>query len=132
MSRLIDADALLEKVLPKNPDTEFRCVPLKDILDAPTVEPEQQWVSCTPDTMPKDLVAVNVTWVNHNPPVYYNFIKDVPSTATAVFFREKWYWYSSVCVDVLAECGDNPADEIDKDIEIVAWIPLPEPYKEGE
>ena len=38
--RLIDADELMQKVLPKNEDAEFRCVPLSDILNAPTVYPD--------------------------------------------------------------------------------------------
>lgn len=40
--RLINADELMDKVVPKNEDAEFRCVPLRDILNAPTVHPEPQ------------------------------------------------------------------------------------------
>lgn len=87
-----------------------------------------QWIPCTPDTMPDDLEEVYVTWVNHNPPWYYTEIKDKPFTAPAVYHRGKWYWYSSVCVDALAEYGKNDVDEVDKDIEIVAWCKMPEPY----
>ena len=93
------------------------------------LEQEQRWIPCTPDTMPDDLEEVYVTWVNHNPQWYYTEIKDKPFTAPAVYHRGKWYWYSSVCVDTLAEYGKNDFDEVDKDIEIVAWMPLPEPYK---
>lgn len=89
---------------------------------------ERRWIPCTPDTMPEDLEEVYVTWVNHNPPWYYTEIKDKPFTAPAVYHRGKWYWYSSVCVDTLAEYGKNDFDEVDKDIEIMAWMPLPEPY----
>lgn len=63
-------------------------------------QPEQLWIPCKPDTM-----------------------------APAVYHRGKWYWYSSTCVDTLAEYGKNSVDEVDKDIEIVAWMPLPEPYR---
>ena len=94
-----------------------------------SLEQEQRSIPCTPDTMPDDLAEVYVTWVNHNPPWYYNEIKDKPFTAPAVYHRGKWYWYSSVCVDTLAEYGKNDFDEVDKDIEIVAWMPLPEPYR---
>lgn len=41
--RLIDADALLEKIIPKNQEAQFQCVNVKDIINAPTIEaqPEQ-------------------------------------------------------------------------------------------
>ena len=36
--RLIDADKLLKKALPKNPDAQFHCVSVEDIKAAPTIE----------------------------------------------------------------------------------------------
>lgn len=103
---------------------------IRDMLEP--AQPEQRWVPVT-ERMPEDLEEVNVTWTNHNPEPYYNFIKDKPFTATAVYYKEKWYWYTSTCVDFLAEYGRNPNQEIDDDIEITAWMPLPVPYrKEGE
>lgn len=130
--RTIDADALINKIvfhtsLPSDIKELFE----DEINEIPTIQPEQRWIPCTPDTMPEDLEEAYVTWVNHNPPWYYTEIKDKPFTAPAVYHRGKWYWYSSVCVDTLAEYGKNDFDEVDKDIEIMAWMPLPEPY-EGE
>ena len=87
------------------------------------------WIPCS-DRLPDDLAEVNVTWVNHDPEPYYDFVKDKPATASAVYYKGKWYWYSSVCADILAEYGNNDADEVDVAIEILAWMPLPEPYKE--
>lgn len=89
----------------------------------------QRWIPCK-IKLPDDLEEVNVTWINHDPEPYYNFIKDKPFTATAVYYKERWYWYSSTCADMLAEYGHNEVDEVDKDIEIVAWQKMPEPYKE--
>ena len=86
-----------------------------------------QWIPCS-ERLPDELEEVNVTWVNHSPEPYYNFVKDKPFTATAVYYKEKWYWYSSVCADILAESGTNYTDEIDSAIEITAWMPLPESY----
>lgn len=40
--RLIDAYELMQMALPKNEDAEFRCVPLSDIIKAPTVYSEPQ------------------------------------------------------------------------------------------
>ena len=148
--RLIDADALFKRVQQETiqaqihgrefstcfmspggtPSTEWWYI--EDLIEnAPTIEPEQRWIPCS-ERLPEDLEEVNVTWVNHDPEPYYNFVKDKPFTATAVYYKEKWYWYSSACADLLAEYGRNPNQEIDDGIEIIAWMPLPDPWKEGE
>ena len=75
--------------------------------------------------LPEDLAEVNVTWVNP-------FAKSKPFTASAVYCEGNWYWYSSVCADVLAEYGRNDVDKVDDMIEITAWRPLPEPYRGGD
>ena len=38
--RLVDADELLKRALPKTPDAQFHCVSVDDIKAAPTIEPE--------------------------------------------------------------------------------------------
>ena len=81
---------------------------------------------------PEELVPVNVTWINRNPESYYAKIKDVPFSATAVYYNSKWYWYSSTCVDYLSEYGNNDFDLVDKDIDIIAWMELPQPFQKGE
>lgn len=103
------------------------------IKKLPSVEVEpvkhRRWIPVS-ERPPEDLEEVNVTWVNHDPEPYYNFVKDKRFTATAVCYKGKWYWSSSTCADVLAEYGRNPNEEIDDGIEIIAWMPLPEPYKD--
>lgn len=103
----------------------------KAIDNAPTVYPKQgEWILVS-ERLPDDLEPVNITWINHEPEPYYKEIKDKPFTATGVYFNGQWYWWSTLCTDTLAEYSHNFDDIIDKAIEIVAWQPLPEPYKKG-
>lgn len=89
------------------------------------------WIPCS-NRLPEECVPVNVTWINRNPESYYAKIKDVPFSATAVYYNSKWYWYSSTCVDYLSEYGKNDFDLVDKDIDIIAWMELPSAYRPKE
>ena len=90
-----------------------------------------RWIPCS-EKMPKELEPVNITWINHNPESYYAGMKDKPFTATGVYFNGQWYWWSTLCTDILAEYSHNYDDIIDDDIEITAWMPLPEGYNAEE
>lgn len=90
-----------------------------------------KWVPVS-ERLPENLIPVNITWVNHNPAPYYAGIKDKPFTATGVYFNGQWYWWSTLCTDMLAEYSHNHDDIVDDGIEIIAWQPLPEPYKEAD
>lgn len=89
---------------------------------------QTRWIPCS-ERLPEDLEPVNITWVNHNPKGYYADIKDKPFTATGHYCKGRWYWYSSTCQDYLEEYGRCDVDEIDTDIEVTAWMQLPDPYK---
>lgn len=93
-------------------------------LDPPSAE--QGWIPCS-ERLPSDDEIVNITWVNHNPPPYYADIAEKPFVASGLRYRDKWYWYSSVCQDL-----HQDFDLIDKDIVVTAWMPLPTPYKGGD
>ena len=89
------------------------------------------WIPCS-ERLPDNNVPVNVTWVNRRPVSYYEDIKDKPFTATAVYYKGKWYWWDAVVEDRIAEHGDLGAKPIDIWIDVIAWMPLPPAYKESE
>ena len=106
------------------------CV-VDDAIEIVKQEEEQYnngWIPCSL-RLPEECAPVNVTWINRKPESYYAKIKDVPFSATAVYYNSKWYWYSSTCVDYLREYGKNDFDLVDKDIDIIAWMELPQPYQ---
>lgn len=90
-----------------------------------------RWIPVTED-LPKTTDPVNITYVNHDPEVYYSDIKDKPFTATACFCNGKWWWYSAVCKDFLDEYGKCDMDQMDDAIEVTAWKPLPDSYEAKE
>lgn len=100
------------------------------LRELPSVQPEPQWIPCS-ERMPEDLSTVITTWVNRDPLPYYEFMRDKPFTAVSVHYKGEWYWYSATCADYLEEYGRSDRDKVDKSIEIIAWMPLPEAYKEG-
>lgn len=105
---------------------------VKDGYYVRTPSADAEWIPCS-ERLPKELEAVNVTWVNHNPSVYYQHIKDVPKADTAVYYRGAWYWWDATVIDLLGEYGGayiHGIEPIDKDIEVTAWMPLPKPYRE--
>ena len=83
------------------------------------------------DRVPNDIKPVLVTWKNIDPESYYQYIVGKHFIGTAHYKSGKWYWYSSVTEDLLAEYGKCDSEEFDEAIEVVAWMPLPEPYKEN-
>lgn len=135
--RLIDADKLIEFIdtfLSKTCKRDGTTIPnrwygalKRCVEEQPTIE-KGEWIHVS-ERLPEDLELVNITWVNRNPESYYADIKDKPFTATAYYFKGAWYWFSSTTEDFLEEYGDCPWDRIDTDLEITAWMPLPEPYK---
>ena len=91
---------------------------------------DQKWIPVS-EYLPKEYVPVNVTWINRNPEPYYEKIKNVHFSDTAVYCNGRWFWWSATCVDLLKEYGKNDIDLVDKDIDVIAWMPLPKPF-EGE
>lgn len=89
------------------------------------------WILCS-ERLPEDIRPVIVTWKNTDPASYYQYIVGKHFTGTACYKNSKWYWYSSTTEDMLAEYGRYDSEEFDEAIECIAWMPLPEPYKEAK
>lgn len=137
--RTIDADALFAEVKSRH-DMYKGCTYIGDkarqdelgafmgdIVNAPTIG---SWISVK-DRLPEENEAVNIVWMNTEPESYYEHIKGKPFVATGVYFHGRWYWWSSIVQDYLAEYGSCEVDEMDKVIVITHWMPIPEPPKEA-
>lgn len=106
-------------------DTEDVVKAISDMPQLKTI----RWIPVS-ERLPENNDPVNITWVNHNPEHYYEDIKDETFTATGHYHNGKWFWFSATCQDYLDEYGYSDVDAIDENIEIIAWMPLPEPYKD--
>lgn len=99
------------------------------LVDIEVIEPKRgEWILCS-ERLPEDIRPVLVTWKNNDPASYYQYIVGKHFIGTAHYHRGKWYWYSSVTEDLLAEYGKCETEEFDEAIEAVAWMPLPQPWK---
>lgn len=92
---------------------------------------QQGWIPVT-ERLPEECEEVNITWVNTCPGPYYKDIKDKPFTGSGLYCKGRWYWYSAVCKDYLEEYWVSQGDDMDDDIIVTAWRPLPEPYQEDK
>lgn len=138
--RLIDADELNEYIGRESLDTREKIFALVDRM--PTLpkpcekpcafeQPHREWIPCS-ERLPEDIKPVIVTWKNNDPKSYYQYIVGKHFIGTAHYLNGKWFWYSSTTEDLLAEYGRCDGEEFDEAIEVIAWMPLPEPYKGGE
>ena len=100
----------------------------KAIESIPSADRPQEWILCS-ERLPEDIRPVLVTWKNTDPASYYQYIVGKHFIGTAHYHKGKWYWYSSVTEDLLAEYSKCDSEEFDEAIEAVAWMPLPKPWK---
>ena len=94
---------------------------------------EMRWIPVT-ERLPEDWEEVIVTWVNTNIEQYDSdsgIKKDTTFSGAAFFYKNNWYWYSSTTLHVLMTRGECKEMLMDSTLKITAWMPLPEPYKEG-
>lgn len=92
---------------------------------------ENDWIPVS-EKLPEEAYPVIVTWKNDDPAWYYQYILGKHYVGVAHYKNGKWYWYSSITEDVLMEYGRYDSEEFDEAIKVVAWMPMPEPYKAGE
>ena len=102
---------------------------LRHTKEIPSADAVSEWILCS-ERLPDDIRPVLVTWKNNDPASYYQYIVGKHFIGTAHYHRGKWYWYSSVTEDLLAEYGKCDSEEFDEAIEAVAWMPLPKPCEE--
>lgn len=132
MSDLISRQAAIDAIGELCPCTLDEEARWREIIGSiPSAQQEQRWIPVS-ERLPENTEPVNITWVNRKPEPYYADIKDKPFTATGHYCNGKWWWYSALCQDYLDEYGECKMDEMDGDIEVIAWMPLPEPYKGEE
>ena len=81
------------------------------------------------DRLPGTIRPVIITYTNTRQATYFGkyFV------GCAHFCNGKWYWYSRVTEDYLAEYGRFEVEEFDEAIKVIAWQEVPCPYfdKEG-
>ena len=133
MSRYIKTDALMEDIgsLYRDEDHTDYNVAIADALDVIDEQPTAdvpQWIPCS-ERLPEDIRPVIVTWKNNDPKSYYQYIVGKHFIGTAHYKNGTWFWYSSTTEDMLAEYGRCDSEEFDEAIEVIAWMPLPNPWK---
>ena len=107
----------------------YKAEDVYEALEAvPSADRPQGWIPCS-ERLPEDIRPVLVTWKNTDPASYYQYIVGKHFIGTAHYHKGKWYWYSSVTEDLLAEYGKCETEEFDEALEAVAWMPLPKPWK---
>ena len=119
MSRMIDADALIPMMKYATTDSEIGVFPIKIgfndiekvINEQPTIEPEPHWIPCS-ERLPEDDTLMLVNYVDHRPDAMDIWIG---------WHEMENVWY----ID-----GEEHSEE--RGNEVIAWMPLPESYKDGE
>ena len=102
--RPIDADALIDKYQRENGVDVYRYNVIQDLADAPTVDAEPKWIPCS-ERLPDDDRTKVVTLANGN--------------AECGYYSNGDWWCVGDSISL-----ENPT--------VIAWMPLPEPYKPYE
>ena len=133
MSKYIDIDDAIEHAEVNGEDKDFIRKLTDYLMDAPTIEPKQEWISCS-ERLPKTdgensinkfnvLLAVREKGTENEPQVYTGKLRPVKGDdGSGNFWGVKtapsdwtiWGW------------------SYFREPEVLAWMPLPEPYRTTE
>lgn len=105
--RPIDGDKLIEEA---NKDGAYGYVSVKEIADAPTIEPYGTWIPCS-ERLPK-CNGRYLVWRPH----YYGGDR---GGANVCYFDGQNTWHDADGVDFTRTLNKG---------DVIAWMPLPEPY----
>lgn len=100
-----------------------------DIMEITANLDAYDWIPCS-ERMPDDIKPVLITWANNSPVMScHENDKGKPFTGAAHYCNGKWYWYSQFSEDILGEYGEYQETV---DVDVLAWMPMPEAYKPQE
>ena len=86
----------------------------KDILDCTGIDYYSDWIPCS-KALPENGMSVNITFRNKNMP-------DETFVGTATRGDDVWYFY---------HLSERFLTEVNEETEVLAWMPLPKPYKQN-
>lgn len=128
MSRLIDADALMEASKYEfwqdcsaiTPIGEYILGKFRQLIrNMPTVTPEPKWILCS----------------ERLPAVEYDILGNCSSKTVLLWHIERGYdvgYFNPVGVFETLDSDFCPVYVGKPGKDVIAWMPLPEPYREGE
>lgn len=123
MSRLIDGDALMRKLEPiieaehqiyGKGSWGFAIKCMNEVGEAPTIEPEQRWIPVSERLPDLDKYSHGKIWKQQVLITGYFSFDDKKE----LFIQE--------------EFASNVVNDSTGDIVVIAWMPLPKPYREGK
>lgn len=94
------------------------------IDDAPEANPEPKWIPCS-ERLPEEGKDVLVT-------VYFMGLEQKYSTGWNDHIKPSYYVDLASHIDGEWHCASDEYKIALKRNKVIAWMPLPEPYKEGE
>ena len=118
--RAIDGDALIEKAYDEakgmaEPYDDFGTLVEWLVDKAPTIEPEPKWIPCS-EWLPENKTAYYLATIANYGKFFSSTLPDDVGTVRWDYDRRKgndsWHW-----------CTERT---------VIAWMPLPEPYKEKQ
>lgn len=120
--RLIDVDALSEKLCKTTVFVKDGEVFQRMINDAPTVSAEavQRWIPVSERLPDADDCPMNCM-VTRKSKFVGNYVDMAVAEKNGTWTHEDW---NAIVIDGKAKCIST------RDADIIAWMPLPEPYRE--